>query len=78
MDSPNTKISRGDRSLFVVRKFITEQSIYISKCDVKTGFSLAEQESSIQNRNLIYKKRNTFSQRDSWVTNRILKLQSSL
>ena len=55
MDSPNTKISRGNWSLVVVRKFIAECIISYRNGNENSGILLTNRESRLQNRTFIYK-----------------------
>ena len=56
MDSPNTKISRENRSLVVVRKFIAERIISYRNRNENSGILLTNRESRLQNRIFIYKE----------------------
>ena len=55
MDSPNTKISRGNWSLVVVRKFIAERIITYPYANENPGILLTKRDFQLQNANLAYK-----------------------
>jgi len=74
MDSPNTKISRGSRSLVIVRKFIAERIIPYQCVDENTGMWLTKRDFHLQKGNLAYKTGLLITKRDSCVTNGILGL----
>jgi len=69
MDSPNTKISRGNRSLVVVRKFIAERIIPYQCTNENPGILLTKQDFNLQNGNLGYKTGFSFAKRDSCTAN---------
>lgn len=74
MDSPNTKISRENRSLVVVRKFIAERIISYRNRNENSGILLTNREFHLQTGNLAYKTGFSFTKRESWVTKGILGL----
>ena len=74
MDSPNTKISRGNWSLVVVRKFIAERIISYRNRNEHPGILLIKRDFHLQTGNLGYKTGLSFTNGDSWVTNGILGL----
>ena len=74
MDSPNTKISRGNWSLVVVRKFIAEHIISYRNRNEHSGILLTNRDFHLQTGNLGYKTGLSFTNGDSWVTNGILGL----
>ena len=74
MDSPNTKISRGNWSLVVVRKFIAENIISYRNRNEHPGILLTNLDFHLQTGNLGYKTGLSFTNGDSWVTNGILGL----
>ena len=74
MDSPNTKISRENWSLVVVRKFIAERIISYRNRNENSGILLTNREFHLQTGNLAYKTGFSFTKRDSWVTKGILGL----
>ena len=74
MDSPNTKISRGNWSLVVVRKFIAERIISYRNGNENSGILLTNRDFHLQTGNLDYKTGLSFTKRESCVTNGILGL----
>ena len=74
MDSPNTKISRGNLSLVVVRKFIAERIISYRNGNENSGILITNRDFHLQTWNLGYKTGLSFTNGDSWVTNGILGL----
>ena len=74
MDSPNTKISRENWSLVVVRKFIAERIISYRNRNENSGILLTNREFHLQTGNLAYKTGFSFTKRESWVTKGILGL----
>ena len=74
MDSPNTKISRGNWSLVVVRKFIAERIISYRNGNENSGILLTNRDFHLQTGNLDYKTGLSFTNGESWVTNGILSL----
>ena len=74
LHSPNTKISRGNWSLVVVRKFIAENIISYRNRNEHPGILLTNLDFHLQTGNLGYKTGLSFTKRESWVTKGILGL----
>lgn len=74
MDSPNTKISSGNRSLVFVHKFSAKRIITCQGTNENTGISLTKREFRLQKGNLAYKTGFSFTKRESCVTNGTLGL----
>ena len=78
MDSPNTKISRGNWSLVVVRKFIAERIISYRNENENSGILLTNRDFHLQTGNLACKPGLSFTKLESWFTNGILSLLFTL
>ena len=74
MDSPNTKISRGNWSLVVVRKFVAECIISYRNGNENSEILLTNRDFHLQTGNLGYKTGFSFTNGESWVTKGILSL----
>ena len=74
MDSPNTKISSGNRSLVFVHKFSAKRIITCQGTDENTGISLTKGDFRLQKGNLAYKTGFSFTKGESCVTNGTLGL----
>ena len=74
MDSPNTKISSGNRSLVFVRIFPAKRIITCQGTNENPGISLTKGDFHLQNENLVYKSRFLLTKRESWITNGTLAL----
>ena len=69
MDTPNTKISRGNLSLVVVHKFIADRIITYQSTNENPGNSFAKRDFRLQRGKRVYKTGFLFTKGDFWVTN---------